>query len=130
MIRGAMKDQSKAAGREPSRRDFVKTATVAAAAATAAMSIPKGVYAAGSGTIKVGLVGCGGRGTGAAQNALHAGPDIKLVAMGDMFQDKLDEKVEDIELQLRSLVLQRVGDVSQVPSHILQKIDERIGRAS
>jgi hypothetical protein len=42
---------------------------------------------------------------------------------------ELDEKVESIELQLRSLVLQRVKDVSQIPSHILQKIDERIGRA-
>jgi hypothetical protein len=42
---------------------------------------------------------------------------------------ELDEKVESIELQLRSLVLQRVNDVSQIPSHILQKIDERIGRA-
>ena len=42
---------------------------------------------------------------------------------------ELDEKVESIELQLRSVVLNRVKDVSQVPSHILQKIDERIGRA-
>ena len=42
---------------------------------------------------------------------------------------ELDEKVEGIELQLRSLVLQRVNDVSQIPSHILQKVDERIGRA-
>jgi len=92
-----MNDQRKAAGSEPSRRDFVKTATVAAAAAGAAMSIPQGVYAAGSGTIKVGLVGCGGRGTGAAVNAMHAGKDIKLVAMGDMFQDKLDEKVDALK---------------------------------
>ncbi|HEX4794203.1 MAG TPA: Gfo/Idh/MocA family oxidoreductase [Humisphaera sp.] len=92
-----MNDQSNANDSEPSRRDFVKTATVAAAAATAAMSIPKGVYAAGSGTIKVGLVGCGGRGSGAAQNAMHAGKDIKLVAMGDMFQDKLDEKVDALK---------------------------------
>jgi hypothetical protein len=42
---------------------------------------------------------------------------------------ELDEKVESIELQLRSLVLQHVKDVSPIPSHILQKIDERIGRA-
>lgn len=42
---------------------------------------------------------------------------------------ELDERVEKVELQLRSLVLQRVGDMSEVPSHILQKVDERIGRA-
>jgi hypothetical protein len=42
---------------------------------------------------------------------------------------ELDEKVESIELRLRSLVLQRVQNVSQIPSHILQKVDERIGRA-
>ena len=42
---------------------------------------------------------------------------------------ELDEKVEGIELQLRSLVSQRVENVAQIPSHILQKIDERIGRA-
>jgi predicted dehydrogenase len=81
----------------PSRRDFVKTTAVAAATAAAMMSIPKGVYAAGSGTIRVGLVGCGGRGTGAAQNALNAGPDIKLVAMGDMFRDKLDANLKAIK---------------------------------
>jgi hypothetical protein len=42
---------------------------------------------------------------------------------------ELDEKVESIELQLRALVLQRVQTVSQIPSHLLQKIDERINRA-
>lgn len=42
---------------------------------------------------------------------------------------ELDEKVESIELQLRSLVLQRIQNLSQIPSHILQRVDERIGRA-
>ena len=49
-----------------------------------------GAFAASDGTIKVGLVGCGGRGTGAAVNAMAAGKDIKLVALGDMFRDNLD----------------------------------------
>jgi predicted dehydrogenase len=49
-----------------------------------------GAHAAGSGTIKVGLVGCGGRGTGAAANAMKAGKDVKLVALGDMFADALE----------------------------------------
>ena len=39
--------------------------------------------------IKVGLVGCGGRGSGAAQNAMNGDPGVKIIAMGDMFEDKL-----------------------------------------
>ena len=50
------------------------------------------VHAAGSGTIKVGLVGCGGRGTGAAEQALTADSGVKLVAMADAFADRLDEQ--------------------------------------
>jgi len=70
------------------RRDFVKTASaVAIGAATGALSIARGAHAAGSGTIKIGLVGCGGRGSGAAANAMNAGKDIKLVAMADVFQE-------------------------------------------
>jgi len=76
---------------EPSRRDFVKgaAATTAAVAAAATMAIPRGVYAQGTDVIKVGLVGCGGRGSGAAQNAMNGDPGVKIVAMGDMFEDKL-----------------------------------------
>ncbi len=40
-------------------------------------------------TIKVGLVGCGGRGTGAAENCLNSAPNLQLVAMADMFEDRL-----------------------------------------
>src|SRR2546421_1252597 len=86
-----MQDDLKVAGGAGSSgRDFVKTAALAAAATAATLSIPKGVYAAGQDVIKVGLVGCGGRGSGAAQNALNADPGVRLVAMGDMFQDQLD----------------------------------------
>jgi predicted dehydrogenase len=74
-----------------SRREFLKsTGTIAAASAFVAGSIPH-VHAAAGGTIKVALIGCGGRGTGAAANALQVqnGP-TKLVAMADVFQDRLD----------------------------------------
>jgi predicted dehydrogenase len=74
-----------------SRREFMKTAGKAAAAtALAAHAIPF-VHAAGSDTIQVALVGCGGRGTGAAEDALATrklGP-IKLVAMADVFPERL-----------------------------------------
>jgi predicted dehydrogenase len=48
------------------------------------------VHAQGNDVIKVGLIGCGGRGSGAARNILQADPNIKLWAMGDTFQDRLN----------------------------------------
>lgn len=75
-----------------SRRNFLKTTgQVAAAGALANVAIPA-VHAGENNTIQVALVGCGGRGTGAAANALatKSGP-IKLVAMADVFPDRLDE---------------------------------------
>lgn len=74
---------------QQTRRGFLGQ-TVAAGAALAALGEAPSVHAAGSGTIKVGLIGCGGRGTGAAAQAMKTGPDVRLVAMGDMFQDRLD----------------------------------------
>src|SRR5579884_2139527 len=73
-----------------SRRDFVKSSTMAALGAAAATALPSFVHAAQDSTLKVGLVGCGGRGCGAAQNALHADKNAKIVALADMFKDKLE----------------------------------------
>lgn len=74
-----------------SRRDFLKTTgTAAATSALAGVAIPS-VHAGEDNTIRVALVGCGGRGAGAAANALSTqGGPIKLVAMADVFKDKLD----------------------------------------
>ena len=41
--------------------------------------------------IRIGLIGCGGRGTGAAVNAMNAGKDVRLVAMADMFEERVDQ---------------------------------------
>lgn len=41
--------------------------------------------------LKAGLIGCGGRGTGAAMNFIDAGPNLQIVALGDLFKDKLDD---------------------------------------
>lgn len=79
------------------RRDFMKTGTAAAfGAALATSAIPRNVFAEGSDTIKIGLVGCGGRGSGAANDALSADENIELVAMGDMFPDKLDRSHKNL----------------------------------
>ncbi len=73
--------------RQTSRRDFLKTGTALGVAALG-VSAARGVHAAGSDMIKIGLVGCGGRGCGAAINAFTAVPNVKLVAMADTFDDR------------------------------------------
>jgi predicted dehydrogenase len=81
-----------------SRREFLKdTGRIAAASALAAGIAPR-MYAGQSNTIKVALIGCGGRGTGAADNALSVkqGP-IKLVAMGDVFENRLKSSYENLK---------------------------------
>ncbi len=72
-----------------SRRDFLKTGTVAAGAALTTSMFPGGVYAAGSDEIKVGIIGCGGRGRGAGVNVLQAAKNVTIHAKGDAFEDRL-----------------------------------------
>lgn len=71
-----------------SRRQFLQR-TGAAAIAAPALSLTRSVHAAGSDIIRVGLVGCGGRGTGAAAQAMHADPGVRLVAMADVFANRV-----------------------------------------
>lgn len=81
-----------------SRRDFLKTTgRFAAASALAGLALPH-VHAAGSDLIQVALIGCGGRGTGAADNALATkGGPIKLVAMADVFENKLRSSYDNLK---------------------------------
>ncbi len=89
------------------RRDFVKAASLTAGGLMfGSLPISSSAYAAGNGKIKVALVGCGGRGTGAAFNALAAGEDIQLVAMADIFEDRLTESFGHLS--------QRYGDSEQL----------------
>jgi predicted dehydrogenase len=115
----------------PSRREFLKTSSAAAvtgAVAATLGSVPA-VHAAGSDVLKVGLVGCGGRGTGAAANALKADENSQLVALADAFPEPItkclsnlnsDEKVSSrvkvpVEHQFVGLEgYQRVIEVSDV----------------
>ena len=77
--------------RSPSRRQFLQTSGVALGAALAGtLAQPGAVHAAGSDTLKVGLIGCGGRGTGAAANALKADANAELVALADPFPEKME----------------------------------------
>ena len=81
-----------------SRREFLKTTTTAAVGMTMAtgLSIAQSAHAAGSDTIKIALVGCGGRGTGAAVNAMNTKANVKLVAMADAFRDSLDASLTNL----------------------------------
>lgn len=88
-----------------SRREFLKaTGKVAAASALANVAIPN-VHAAGSDMIQVVLIGCGGRGGGAAANALSVkrGP-VKLVAMADIFPDRLQHDLTMLRQRYASQV--------------------------
>ncbi|HUQ71412.1 MAG TPA: Gfo/Idh/MocA family oxidoreductase [Planctomycetaceae bacterium] len=80
-----------------SRRDFLKTSAAVAGGVGLNLSLASGVYAAGSDTLKVGLVGCGGRGTGAANQALTADPNTKLVAVADVFRNQIDYSIENLK---------------------------------
>jgi predicted dehydrogenase len=76
------------------RRDFL---AASAAGATALVGFMPAVHAAGGDTLRVGLIGCGGRGTGAATQALRADPNVKLVAMGDAFADRLEGSLSQLQ---------------------------------
>ena len=75
------------------RRDFLKTSgsALAGAALAAPLAVPRPGYAEEDNTIRIALVGCGGRGTGAAANALSTKGPTKLVALADVFPDRIEQ---------------------------------------
>ena len=86
---------------ELSRRQFLKSS---GAAAVAAPLIAKSAFGQERGvspgeTLRIGLIGCGGRGTGAAAQALAADSNVKLVALGDAFKDRLQGSLETLKKQ-------------------------------
>lgn len=85
--------------RAESRREFL-AASAAGTFAALASSAAAAPNVAGDGTIRVGLIGCGGRGTGAAAQAAAAGKDVKIVALADLFQDKTEKSRSDLQSQI------------------------------
>ncbi|UZD21315.1 Gfo/Idh/MocA family oxidoreductase [Algoriphagus halophytocola] len=75
---------------ENSRRDFIKTSALVTGGLMTSPFVLPGAYAAPANELKLALIGCGGRGTGAAFQAMETGHNIKLVAMADAFRDRLD----------------------------------------
>lgn len=85
------------------RRDFVKQGSMLAGAIAAAPIISRANFFSGSDdVIKVAVIGCGGRGTGAAVQALMSKQNVKIVAMADAFRDRLDECYKNVSGELAS----------------------------
>ena len=102
------KSNEERVGQSTSRREFLKeTARIAASGALVAGIVPR-IYASEGNTIKVVLIGCGGRGTGAADNALSVknGP-MKLVAMADVFERRLAGSYQNLK--------KKHGEIADVP---------------
>ena len=75
-----------------SRRDFLKTTAAAGAATVGGLALVRAAHAAGEQEIRVGMIGCGGRCSGAAASALGQGKDVKLAAMADVFENRMEAK--------------------------------------
>lgn len=103
---------------QPSRREFLKSssALVAGGALASGLLVSRSAHASGSDVLKIGLIGCGGRGTGAVGNAFAADPNIKLVAIGDAFEDRAKSSLE----QLRKADATRVA---VEPDHVFTGFD-------
>lgn len=88
-----MTPQSKHAKSVPTRRDFLKTSIAAGGVATfGGLSLARGANVSGSDVLRIGLIGCGGRGTGAALNAMNADPGVRLTAMTDIFPNRVHSR--------------------------------------
>ncbi|HEY2882644.1 MAG TPA: Gfo/Idh/MocA family oxidoreductase, partial [Pirellulales bacterium] len=86
----------------PSRREFLKSSGAAvvggALAAGMTLSVARQAHAAfNDDTIKIALIGCGGRGSGAAKQALSTSGSVKLIAMADAFSDKLESSLANLQ---------------------------------
>jgi predicted dehydrogenase len=83
--------------RATSRRNFLKTSALVGGAIAAPAILPGNIFAGtNSDTLKIGLIGCGGRGSGAASQALQADPNVILTAVGDAFDDQLQRGLAGI----------------------------------
>ncbi len=89
-------DQQPAASRD-SRRDFLKAGAIAMGGAVAGgLALSRSAHAAEDNTLKLGLIGCGGRGSGAIRNALNGDPNTKVVAMADAFDNRLQSSLKGL----------------------------------
>jgi predicted dehydrogenase len=93
-----MRQKSNEKTSEVSRRDFIKTSAAVGMAAVLAGKVR--LFAAGSDKVRVGLIGCGGRGTGAAKDCVNSSDNVEITAMGDLFQDHLDKSLAELSREV------------------------------
>lgn len=103
------------------RREFLKTSSLAAlgTATAGSLSLSSAVWAGVDDTIKVGLIGCGGRGTGAAAQALSTQGKVKLTAVGDAFADR----AERVANSLREALKDKADRVDVPPDRVFVGFD-------
>ena len=82
-----------------SRREFLRSSAAVTGTSLAGLALARSAHAGGEDVLKVGLIGCGGRGTGAAKQALNADDNVKLTAMGDVFADHLESSLANLQKQ-------------------------------
>ncbi len=95
----------------PTRREFLRASSVAAVGGALAgtLGLVRGAHAAGSDVLKVGLIGCGGRGTGAASQALNADAHVQLTALGDAFSDRLQGSLATLKRELGDKAAEKIA---------------------
>lgn len=106
------------------RRDFLKSTAVAAGAAVATqLSLPS-VHAAGSDVIKVGVIGCGGRGNGAAEDVLRSAKGVTIHALGDVFQFQVDGTRNRLkDLTAKDNQIKQLGNSADVEGRCFTGLD-------
>ena len=100
------------------RRSFLKgsTAAVVGGSLAATLGPARMVHAAANDTLRIGLIGCGGRGSGAAVNACRADENVKLVAVADVFKDRVDAA--------RGILQRQLGDKAEIDDgHVFSGFD-------
>ncbi len=111
---------------KPGRRNFMKKSSLALVGGAMLGTYPSILKASTPGTnsIKIGLVGCGDRGTGAALQALMASPGVQLVSMGDTFRDKIDSSLLNLNQSDRKAQVMVPDTNKFVGFHAYQKVIE------
>ncbi len=103
------------------RRNFLKSSAAAASVAAVGLDLGRTAYAAGTDTIKVGMIGCGARNGGAAVQALTADKGARLVAMCDIFRDRIELKRAAITAEMAKT--QRADQVAVDDDHCFTGFD-------
>jgi myo-inositol 2-dehydrogenase / D-chiro-inositol 1-dehydrogenase len=103
-----MPEINHARGTQTRRQFLARSSVLAGVSVAGALEISRSAYAAGSDLIKIGLVGCGGRGSGSVANALSVNPGARLVALADAFADRLEAARNQLQQKFGAQVA--VGD--------------------